>query len=332
MPDLRRNGQTSNIFRFKLWETGLDHTSTGLIISTMVDVEASAVAYTVASSNIETITTLGTFATPTASKCRFKEVDSTNHPKLYEFQIADARFSVSQSQRVIITVTDGTNSVDYEVLLDPPAFVWGDPNDIIRSTFQSEKPLIPSMTIGDTGNDTAHLHVPDLTFGDDEINDYLIVVTDSSESEKHLRWVEDWVNSTKLMTVATLPFTPEDSTDSIEVFTVRRDVDAAKIGGSLTAAALLAMIHDAMETLTVDDANFTPTTTQAQFTASGDLEDEYLYQGLFGLTGANAGVTVWCSAYTYDGGNSQVRLTFDALEAAPADGDTFVKVGRRRST
>lgn len=101
---------------------------------------------------------------------------------------------------------------------------------------------------------------------------------------------------------------------------------------SESAATLFAAIHDAMETLTVDDANFTPTTTQAQFTAAVDLEDEYLYQGLFGLTGANAGVTVWCSGYTYDSGNSQVRLTFDALEAAPSDGDTFLKVGRRRST
>jgi len=60
--------------------TGLTSASAGLIISTLADNEATATAYTVTGSTIEGITTLGTYAAPTATKCRFREVDATNHP------------------------------------------------------------------------------------------------------------------------------------------------------------------------------------------------------------------------------------------------------------
>src|SRR6185295_208138 len=96
---LIKNGQTSNVIRLVLRNastsgplTGLSSASTGLIIGTIADNEATTTAYTVAGSTIETITTLGTYSAPTATKCRFKEVDATNHPGLYEFQFADARF------------------------------------------------------------------------------------------------------------------------------------------------------------------------------------------------------------------------------------------------
>ena len=89
-----KNGQGSIIIRAKLLDsssttgaglTGLLFSSTGLIISTIADNEATATAYTAAGSTTETITTLGTYAAPTATKCRFKEVDATNHKGLYEF-------------------------------------------------------------------------------------------------------------------------------------------------------------------------------------------------------------------------------------------------------
>lgn len=124
MPDLRQIGQTSNTVRFKLTKstdgtafTGLTSASSGLIISTICDNEATATAYTQAGSTIETITTLGTFATPTTNKCRFKEIDSTNHPGLYEFQFANARFAVSNARRMIISVSGVSNlfSSDYEI-------------------------------------------------------------------------------------------------------------------------------------------------------------------------------------------------------------------------
>lgn len=123
-----KNGQQSVVLRFKLLDsssivgagkTGLSSASSGLIISTIADNEASATPYTQAGGTIETISTLGTFATPTATKCRFKEVDATNHPGVYEFQFDNARFAVSNAKSLLISVSGVTNlaQADYVVPL-----------------------------------------------------------------------------------------------------------------------------------------------------------------------------------------------------------------------
>jgi hypothetical protein len=123
-----KRGTTSNLIRFLLKRsdtgqpyTGLTYQSSGLRISTITDNEATPTAYTSAGSTIETVTTLGTYAAPTATKCRFREVDSTNHPGLYEIQLADARFAVASSKRLVITVSGvaNLNQSDYEIQLDP---------------------------------------------------------------------------------------------------------------------------------------------------------------------------------------------------------------------
>lgn len=122
-----KNGVTSVILRVVLYDststtggrkTTLTNASSGLIISTIADNEASATAYTSAGATIDTITTLGTFAAPTAGHCRFKEVDATNHPGLYEIQIADARWAVSNARSIVITTQcTGAVAVDAEVQL-----------------------------------------------------------------------------------------------------------------------------------------------------------------------------------------------------------------------
>lgn len=126
MADLRAFSSTSNLIRFSLKNsstgvglTGLTNSSAGLIVSTIADNEASATAYTQSGGTIQTIATLGTFAAPSASNCRFKEIDSTNHPGLYEFQFLDARFSVSNSKRLVISVSGAASllGTDYEIEL-----------------------------------------------------------------------------------------------------------------------------------------------------------------------------------------------------------------------
>src|SRR5882724_1124425 len=121
------NGVTSVILRVKLLDststtgagkTALDHTAAGLIISTIADNESAATVYTSAGSTVEAVTTNGTFAAPTATKCRFKKIDDTNHPGLYEIQIADARWAVSNAKSIIISVqATGVVPVDSEVQL-----------------------------------------------------------------------------------------------------------------------------------------------------------------------------------------------------------------------
>ena len=111
--EILKRGATSNILRVFLQDststtgagkTALTSASSGLIISTIADLEATATTYTSAATNVETITTLGTFAAPTASKCRFREVDATNFPGVYEIHIADARFAVANSTQLLISI------------------------------------------------------------------------------------------------------------------------------------------------------------------------------------------------------------------------------------
>lgn len=115
----RENGETSNIERVFLYKdsgatagtegdpiTGLTNSSTGLNISTIANNEATANTDTsAATSSIETIATLGTYATPTAGFVRFREVDATNLPGLYELQWEDARYAVSGASWLDVAIS-----------------------------------------------------------------------------------------------------------------------------------------------------------------------------------------------------------------------------------
>ncbi len=106
-------GQDSIILRVKITDSSkndntgvisLTNTSVGLNISTIVDNEATPTVYKSSNSTIETITTLGVYVAPTATKCRFKQVDPNNHSGLYEIQIADTRYAVSNAKSILVTI------------------------------------------------------------------------------------------------------------------------------------------------------------------------------------------------------------------------------------
>jgi len=99
--------------------------------------------------------------------------------------------------------------------------------------------IVAKGTIGSTGNSTTALHLTGLPFGDDEINDLLLVVRDVSASEYHPRWIADWADTGDLATVATLPFTPENAVDTYTIFAIRRDVTGS---GGLDAAGVRSAI------------------------------------------------------------------------------------------
>ncbi len=112
-----KNGQGSIVLRMKVLDsssstgaglTGVASNAAGMIISTIADVESTPTLYG-ATASVETITTLGTFSAPTATRCRWREVDSTNHKGVYELQLADARFAVSNAKSVLVSVAGATN-------------------------------------------------------------------------------------------------------------------------------------------------------------------------------------------------------------------------------
>lgn len=118
-------GQASVVLRVKLRSTtapyagatGLTSSSSGLRIAVIADNEATTTAYTSAATNVETIATLGIYAAPTAGKCRFREVDATSHPGLYEIQIADARFNVSSAKSVTVSITGLSGVFECDALI-----------------------------------------------------------------------------------------------------------------------------------------------------------------------------------------------------------------------
>lgn len=121
-----KRGQGSIVLRVKILDssvstgagkTGLVFNTAGLIISTIADNEATATAYTTTGTTIETVTTLGAYAAPTATKCRFREVDATNHKGVYEIQIADARFAVSSAKSLIVSILGASNAAETDVVV-----------------------------------------------------------------------------------------------------------------------------------------------------------------------------------------------------------------------
>lgn len=94
----RKRGSTSNMLRVFIPDntsttgaglTGLTSASTNLVIAYIRELDSAAVSYTGA--NIETVTTIGTYQAPsTSSKIRFKAMDATNFPGVYEIHFHDS--------------------------------------------------------------------------------------------------------------------------------------------------------------------------------------------------------------------------------------------------
>ncbi len=150
-----QNGQTGVILVVKLRQdttganpgngkTALTFSSTGLIISTRADTESSPTVYTSAGSTIETITTLGTFATPTATKCRFKLLDNTNHPGVYEIQLDNTRYAVSSAKSLLVSISGVSGLSDCDVVVPLLAV---NPYDVVRGGMTA----FPAVVSGNAG-------------------------------------------------------------------------------------------------------------------------------------------------------------------------------------
>lgn len=162
----RKFGSTSVKFRLKLRHAttgagiaGLAHSSAGLIISTILDNEASPTAYTQAAGNIEDITTLGTWAAPTSGKCRFKEVDSTNHLGLYEFQFENARFSVAGSKVLVISVRGAANLFDADYEVDLTQFGLDDAQTVRVGVLEDGSVSMAEIEAGGPSTNNAWRHM-----------------------------------------------------------------------------------------------------------------------------------------------------------------------------
>lgn len=100
-----RQASNSAIVRVDLYDSSstvgaflssLAFNTSGLVIEAQRELDAAKTSYTVAGSNVEDITTLGTYAAPTANKIRFKE---TQLAGVYELHPAQALLSTGDASR-----------------------------------------------------------------------------------------------------------------------------------------------------------------------------------------------------------------------------------------
>ena len=141
-------GQASVVVRVKILDssvttgaglTGLAFGTAGLIIGTIADNEATTTAYTQAGGLIETVAALGTYAAPTATKCRFREVDATNHPGVYEIHLANARYAVASAKSLLVSVLGAADCAETDAViplldLDPYSAMKGTDDAALAAT------------------------------------------------------------------------------------------------------------------------------------------------------------------------------------------------------
>jgi hypothetical protein len=126
-----RNGQTGVVLRLKILDSsradggglsGLTTTSPGLVISAIADSEATPTSYRSADGTIETITTPGTYQAPTSGKCRFRELNASVHPGIYEIQLDNARFAVAGAKSLLISISGATNAAECDAVVPLTVF------------------------------------------------------------------------------------------------------------------------------------------------------------------------------------------------------------------
>jgi hypothetical protein len=102
------------------------------------------------------------------------------------------------------------------------------------------------------------------------------------------------------------------------------DINVAAITSDTTAATRLENLHGVLSQGTVDDSGFSPTTTQFEtsITTNKDIfTNEYIYFA----SGTNTGFTAKVTGYAY---TTKVKLTVSTLQAAPANADIFIIIGK----
>lgn len=107
MNKYHRQAANNPLLRLELYDSSstvgallgsLAFNTSGLVIEAQRELDAAKTSYTVAGSNVEDITTLGTYAAPTSGKVRFKE---TQLGGVYELHLAQALLGTADGSRYV---------------------------------------------------------------------------------------------------------------------------------------------------------------------------------------------------------------------------------------
>jgi hypothetical protein len=120
------HGATEVILRFDVGVAGLAHDSTGLRITVISNKDPATTQYRQSESEIETVGTLGTYATPTADKCRFRAIHDTEEEGLVEIHLANSHYAVAGATTLVVTVWHDDipgGRLRYEIQLNPQVVI-----------------------------------------------------------------------------------------------------------------------------------------------------------------------------------------------------------------
>lgn len=111
-------------------KAGLNSTSPGLAISVIRPGDSAPITYRADLGTIEPIIGIGSYSAPSAGKCRFHEIDSSNLPGWYELQLADVWFADVAGRRSVGGMIFGAADIvptPFQVQLSDPLRGVGSP-------------------------------------------------------------------------------------------------------------------------------------------------------------------------------------------------------------
>jgi hypothetical protein len=166
------------------------------------------------------------------------EVDTALNTAIPGTPTAD---SINERVKAIDDLTQASGAGDLAAILTDtgttiPATITTAQTDLDTITAFWNVFILTAGTIGAVGNDTTHLHLTGLAYGDDELNDYILIIYDNSTTRYHSVWITDWDNASALATVETMGFTPEDSVDTYWVFALKKHPTIATIDSKMDTA------------------------------------------------------------------------------------------------
>ena len=107
-------------------------------------------------------------------------------------------------------------------------------------------------------------------------------------------------------------------------------VDVGKVSGDSTAADNLEAMLEGLQVGSVDNSNFTPTTTAFETDLTETSDDHYNNQAVLWRSGSNAGLTFFITDSVGKAGlMSGAKLTVDTMPNAATNGDTFQVIGTK---
>ena len=122
-----------------------------------------------------------------------------------------------------------------------------------------------------------------------------------------------------------------DGTAEVDPFNHATDtVDVGKVSGDATAADNLEAMLEGLITGSVDDSNFTPTTTAFETNLAEASDDHFNNQAVLWRSGSNAGLTFFISdSVGKTGLMAGAKITVDTMPNAATTGDTFEIIGTK---